>query len=316
MLRLTPASDLKHLQEKQAAMTASGEHDRVCCICGSPCPDTPPSARAQNRIICVRCSARGAKPPPLSTPVATDDDGEIGIEGIDESQMQRIVQSESIRASGADTVPDSGGSTPPPPPPHKPGPFCPYCKYDLAGLRATVCPECGKTVKFKDSRKRMKAMNDLEFKAYSRRQALRAGIMLFAGLLIMVIVRIAQGNPGWLADDFTTAGLAAAAGALVFYLYCLIWAGFDAPAWLAILRLAGIYSVLAAVWTLFFPSAVCFLPIPSCLYAFAVPSLMVAALALLLQSEAEMELADGGIIAILSAGAIIATISIANHLGL
>ena len=101
----------------------SGGVPKTCCICGAACPDTPPMRDPLRRVMCVKCSAAGAKLPPVREAApAAPESGLIGLENIGPDELERLMEAEAAAAGSAATLAPS-----PPPASTGQGRKCPYC---------------------------------------------------------------------------------------------------------------------------------------------------------------------------------------------
>ncbi len=233
---------------------------KICAVCGEDCSDRPRVKDKAGRYYCKPCEVKraagsgvAAAPPTTSTMLLATDDAEdlIQIEeahvaagkacpvcmlkisadavvcvhcGYDERKgIQSSTLVEGKRAGdGRVTLP------------------CAKCGYDLTGLHAPRCPECG-TIVGTTHRERIdsKVSRDVV-----RREYTKPVVMFAVGLGGVSLIHVLTGAPGEILWSLASYAIALPIGLAVLWLCCLGWIGFGAPFHLDALRLAGIYAAL------------------------------------------------------------------------
>ncbi|MCW5775946.1 MAG: hypothetical protein KIS87_05875 [Phycisphaeraceae bacterium] len=117
---------------------------------------------------------------------------------------------------------------------------CAKCGYDLTGLHAPQCPECG-TIVGTTHRERIDSTVSRDV---VRREYTKPLVMLAVGLIGVVVFHVLNGEPGAILLYFASYAIALPIGLAVLWFCCLGWIGFGAPFHLDALRLAGIYAML------------------------------------------------------------------------
>lgn len=117
---------------------------------------------------------------------------------------------------------------------------CKQCEYDLTGLKALVCPECGTRNTLPSRSEYLNEVSEEVARWEYRKPALMAVIGF---VLSLIITAIADGwaNAAWFAAIFPVR-VGVATGA--FVLCGLMWVGLDAPLKLTLLRFAGILGLV------------------------------------------------------------------------
>ncbi len=128
---------------------------------------------------------------------------------------------------------------------------CPHCGYDLRGLRAMRCPECGKAITSASGLKRpwSRRLRDEQLaRDLQRIDYLRPLIMIPAAAFVMT-VGVALIEKSWedLARLWITLIGGWIVGIVVYLAYGLIWLGFDSPWKLLVLRIGAVYFCTEAL---------------------------------------------------------------------
>lgn len=242
---------------------------KLCVDCGKDCADTKRVKDRQGRYHCQDCvDARAAKraadrPATAPIPVAGADALPIEIDPVDPTPvgtnelcagcgMPR--SSNAIvclgcgfnHRSGRFTSEELAAAQDPDKPVKKKKYLCRNCEYDLTGLAGARCPECG-TINTRETGKldREKLRRDIVRNAYL--QPVIVGAIGLVGLGIGAVATQSLQDLGWWA---LWLGFCAIFGTGVYFLYCLMWSGFDMPMHMAMMRLFAVYCVCAAVDTL------------------------------------------------------------------
>lgn len=121
---------------------------------------------------------------------------------------------------------------------------CPRCRYDLRGLRADRCPECGLQL---TSRARRDAQ--------SLREGARAGSWLDRKAIIMAMIGLAVSAGVWywragatgLAIFGIDFGLTVVLGWVVFFACSVLWIGFDQPLRTTLVQTVGAFGFFAGL---------------------------------------------------------------------
>jgi hypothetical protein len=120
---------------------------------------------------------------------------------------------------------------------------CTKCGYSLDGLKSPQCPECG-TINTRETGK-------LDRRQLSRQIVrdtyLKPAIIAVIGLVGLAIVAAVHRSPVlgaayaiWIAGSVLL-------GTGVYFMFCLMWAGFDAPMHLAAIRLVAVFGMTTFV---------------------------------------------------------------------
>lgn len=270
----------------------------TCCICGVPCPGTPPSARAGGRRICLKCSASGARPP--AQHLGRDDDRDdgagaaIAVEGLSQVQLEALTRAQES-----------------PPPPRGPRPAdharkhgtnvtCMHCGQDVTGVRSATCPACGELSQPRTSQGRIAAENRKDYAQARRAHNIRTVTLACAGIVVTLLVRLVQQEWNLLYVDARYLGVGIPAALVVYYLSCLIFIGIDTPVLTNMVRLG---SVLVACNALL--AVLVALPASGCITLIVAPTVVLTAYIMLLKTELELDQMDAGLMGILSCGVMV-----------
>ncbi len=164
---------------------------------------------------------------------------------------------------------------------------CPQCRYDLRGLRADICPECGLKLTYGARRRAQDLREGRKSSGWFDRKAV---VMALIGLAVSsAILGIQHGPVGLMVFgiDFV---FTVVIGWLVFFVSSVVWIGFDQPLRTTVLQTIGAFGFFAGVAVL-----LSLIPIPgliTSLIAFAV-------LAGVLSDLLELDFQDAAIIALL-----------------
>lgn len=122
---------------------------------------------------------------------------------------------------------------------------CLHCGYDLRGLKAFVCPECGKTLKGRSWRRDRDA---LMAKDAQRIDYLKPLVMIPVCAVVMTgAVAVIQRSWEDMARLWITLGAGWLIGMVVYAAYGLIWLGFESPWRLTVLRIGAAYFCTEAL---------------------------------------------------------------------
>ena len=266
---------------------------KICVKCGTDCAGKPRTKDSKGRYMCRPCA--DAVEQARAEPAPGEDDGAIPVEGIDASAIGSILAAESsVRAAprvvviDAAVVPGGDEACPACGAGMRAGAMkckacgfdrragleggkgkvgttgkCSGCGYDLKGIKASRCPECGKILPPSELAGRVgrREVYEADSRSTARNEYLRPLIMMGIGLGGTAIFVACGGhnvNPYWLFGLKGGSGVSAG-GALIGYgllwgvstvatfiaycLLCVMWIGFDAPHHLNFMRLAGVIAV-------------------------------------------------------------------------
>ncbi len=164
---------------------------------------------------------------------------------------------------------------------------CPQCRYDLRGLRADVCPECGLKLTYGAMRRAQDLREGKKSGGWFDRKAV---LMAIIGLAVSAtIMGIRFGSVGLVVFGIDFA-FTIVVGWLVFFVCSILWIGFDQPLRTTVLQTIGAFGFFAGIAVL-----LNLIPIPgivTSLIAFAV-------LAGVLSDLLELDFQDAAIIALL-----------------
>ncbi|MCL4743118.1 MAG: hypothetical protein KJZ54_13050 [Phycisphaerales bacterium] len=287
---------------------------KICAICGEDCSDRPRVKDRAGRYYCKPCEVKAASRPGVAAPApaatvstailaAESDEDFIPIEeahvagekacpvcmlkisadavvcvhcGYDERKgIQSSTLVEGKRAGdGRVTLP------------------CAKCGYDLTGLHAPRCPECG-TFVGTTHRERIDSKVSREV---VRREYTKPVVMFGVGTLATLGYFTAVGSPLAIVPFLIVTAMALPIGMIVLWLCCLGWIGFNAPFHLNALRLIGIYSVVAFVLvvTSMLPFRIFWIGAAGAIYAWLLAEMM------------DMDRSDGAIVALLTFASMLA----------
>ena len=281
---------------------------KICAICGEDCSDRPRVKDRTGRYYCKPCEAKAAvaagvaAAAPAATTSATipTPDETYDLIEIDEPHVagekacpvcmlkisadavvcvhcgydeRKGIQSSTLvegkrTADGRVTLP------------------CAKCGYDLTGLHAPVCPECG-TIVGTTHRERIDSTVSREV---ARREYTKPIVMFVAGTLATLGYYALIGRPLAVAPSLIVTAIALPVGMIVLWLCCLGWIGFNAPFHLNALRLVGMYAVVAflLVATSWLPYRFIWIGVCGMLYAWLMAEMM------------DMDRSDAAIISLLT----------------
>jgi hypothetical protein len=193
--------------------------------------------------------------------------------------------------SGAAPAPDADA-------PPKP---CAFCNYDLRGIAGSNCPECGK-LQPKHSRR---ARDELLARDATRHDIKRCSIYIAAAVLLITSLAFFGNGGDLLSVAWTLLYFgAASATAILVYLGCgLIWLGLDGG--LGLLSLRVVAAVSVAYLMSFLSGLLMYLF--ACLGYFSMV-LPLVAYAAMLWEMCDLDLQDGILVALLTAGAVAAVL--------
>jgi hypothetical protein len=187
------------------------------------------------------------------------------------------------------------GGTPDAPDPAGPPRPCAFCQYDLRGIPGGKCPECGKL----QPRNSRRSRDELLAKDATRHDIKRCSIYIAAAVVVLAGISFWSGgitDVGWTMFYFA----AAAITAVLVYLGCgLIWLGLDGG--LALLSLRVTAAVSAAYLMALASGFLMYLF--ACLGYFSM-ILPLVAYAAMLWELCDLDLQDGIIVALLTAGGV------------
>lgn len=280
---------------------------KICAVCGEDCSDRPRVKDRAGRYYCKPCEVKraaetvvavGSASTTSTTLLAVDDaEGVIPIEeahvaaekacpvcmlrisadavvcvhcGYDERKgIQSSTLVEGKRAGdGRVTLP------------------CAKCGYDLTGLHAPRCPECG-TIVGTTHRERIDSTVSRDV---ARREYTKPMVMFAVGTLATFGYFVAIGQPLAIVPFLIATAMALPVGMVVLWLCCLGWIGFNAPFHLNALRLIGIFAVVGFVFvaTSWLPYRFIWLGVSGMIYAWLMAEMM------------DMDRSDGAIVALLT----------------
>ncbi len=120
---------------------------------------------------------------------------------------------------------------------------CSKCGYSLDGLKTPQCPECG-TI---NTRERGKLDRQSLSRQIVRDTYLKPAIIALIAIVGLAVLALVQRSPVfalfcgvWIAGSVIV-------GTGVYFMFCLLWAGFDAPMHIAAIRLAAVYGMTTLV---------------------------------------------------------------------
>lgn len=116
---------------------------------------------------------------------------------------------------------------------------CGQCGYDLRGITAPTCPECGASA-MAPTRQEKDRENS---KAVAKEAYLKPLVYFAVGYLGVCFIAGLQGGVGHVLFYSISLAIQIPIGVAVFWACCLVWIGFDAPIHLTAIRVAGIYAL-------------------------------------------------------------------------
>lgn len=125
---------------------------------------------------------------------------------------------------------------------------CQECGADLTGLATPRCPACGK-VELGDRSLRA-AREEREMRSMVRRSWISPIIMIAMGMAIMLTIYSQRAGAGGMVYYLASFGVSLAIGLFVYFVCSVMWIGFDEPAPLTALRLAGVYALADVAYSL------------------------------------------------------------------
>lgn len=164
---------------------------------------------------------------------------------------------------------------------------CPQCRYDLRGLRADICPECGLKLTYGALRRAQDLREGRKTDGWFDRKAV---VMALIGLAVSATILGYQHGPVGLMVFGIDFVFTVVIGWLVFFVSSIVWIGFDQPLRTTVLQTIGAFGFFTGVAVL-----LNLIPIPgliTSLIAFAV-------LAGVLSDLLELDFQDAAIIALL-----------------
>ncbi len=163
---------------------------------------------------------------------------------------------------------------------------CAKCGYDLTGLHAPRCPECG-TIVGTTHRERIDSTVSRDV---ARQEYTKPIVMFAVGTLATLGYFVLTGRPLAIVPYLIGTAMALPVGMIVLWLCCLGWIGFNAPFHLNALRLMGIYAVVGFVLvaTSWLPYRFIWLGVSGMIYAWLLAEMM------------DMDRSDGAIVALLT----------------
>lgn len=246
-------------------MTPNTSPAKICRICKHDCSAVRRVKDRAGNYVCQPClDARSgttrADSGQDSIPAVPDDGGiiPIDLEGIPLPGTNELCpgcgmpsSSNAVvclgcgfnRRTGMFTADELNAAQDPTKPVRKKKFSCSKCGYSLDGLKSPQCPECG-TINTRETGK-------LDRRSLSR-QIVRDTYMKPAIIAIIAIVGLAiiatvHRSPAYAA--FTAIWIAGSVllGTGVYFMFCLLWAGFDAPMHIAAIRLLAVYGMTTLV---------------------------------------------------------------------
>lgn len=141
---------------------------------------------------------------------------------------------------------------------------CPHCGYSLQGLKARKCPECGK-IPYKSKKDELLE----ESKRTSRNAYLIPIASMAVGLPVMMLLAwLFHGGPAVVGILILWA-VCVPVGFIAYMIVCAVWAGFDAPIHLSLLRLGAVFAVGAVAHMMLSPISVGWIGVAIQLIVFA-----------------------------------------------
>lgn len=229
--------------------------DKTCIYCGVDCGDRPRVKDARGRYACRACAAAApaaVEPIDLTLPEPSDPPGaDADIYALaDPTPAAASPAPRSCPGCGAILTPDAricvgcgydertgvkiGAAG---------GPRCAGCGYDMAGLKTTKCPECGKrNAPAASGAGRRERERQLAAEA-ARMEYIRPALYLAVGTIGTMLLYIIRGHTSILVAFPVGLSIMTAAGVVAFYAMSLFMWGFDAPLGLITIRLAGIFAL-------------------------------------------------------------------------
>lgn len=246
-------------------MTLNTSPAKICRLCKQDCSAVPRVKDPAGNYVCRACVnariGRDASESAESAGTATaHDDGIIPIdfEGAPLPSTNELcagcgmpASSNAVvclgcgfnRRTGVFTADELNAAQDPGKPLRKKKFSCSQCGYSLDGLKTPRCPECG-TINTRETGK-------LDRRSLSRQIVretyLKPAILAVVAIIGLVIVAIVHRSPMLGAAYAIWIAASAVLGTGVYFLFCLLWTGFDAPMHLATIRLFAVFGMATLV---------------------------------------------------------------------
>lgn len=273
---------------------------KICVKCGTDCAGKPRTKDSKGRYMCRPCA--DAVEQARAEPAPGEDDGAISVEGIDASAIGSILAAESsVKAAprvvviDAAEVPGGDEACPACGAGMRAGAMkckacgfdrragleggkgkvgttgkCSGCGYDLKGIKAARCPECGKILPPPMTSREASRREHLEkdSKTAARNMYLRPIVLILVGLSGLSTFILAGGHNAGLAMWFGSRapamstqqgfiayfldyGLTVVAAYAVYWVMCVMWIGFDEAQHVIFLKIMGALAISKALLALY-----------------------------------------------------------------
>jgi hypothetical protein len=236
---------------------------KVCVLCGLDCAGRPRVRDQHGKYRCEECLS--GKRAPALVPAIDPDDGIIALADEPAEPDRRVAGGDTCAGCGRPmpgeaaicigcgynrstgsavrtTFTRDSGSTP------VKANTCTKCGYSLAGLRTGRCPECGTVNRDPKYDRRERELR--ESARLARMSWVQPVVMIAMGLGVMLALAAWQGGPGGMAEYLVSFGVSLGIGLAIYMMCSAMWIGFDVPAPITALRLAGVYALADVAYTL------------------------------------------------------------------
>jgi hypothetical protein len=239
------------------ATQPQGSKQRLCAVCGIDCTGKPRFKDPQGRYYCEPCQQKGAQKASAAAPVAVTpppaDDVLPDLAAL--AAVEQAAQGAVPVVPELQLAPEAPASGPAPkrlrdprlgPPPKKPA-KCKACGYDLKGLKADKCPECGAKIVARVKADELEELSRQVAREAYTKPLIYMGIGL-AGMATLLALTGA-GVSEWI-GAYVNWLVAIPVGLLAFWICCATFLGYDAPFHLTAMRLGGIFAITNMLWLL------------------------------------------------------------------
>jgi hypothetical protein len=237
---------------------------KVCILCKQDCSKKPRLRDPQGRYTCEACAneaeakaaaKKSATAPPPPPPDPEEPDLSYALE--EEQKVAAPLAADTASCMGCGVLMPPGalicthcgfdtrtGAPTKTSKKEKRGPKrCEKCGYDLTGLKKPKCPECGHVFTLGRDLKKERAEDNRQTIRWAYIKPL---ITIAAGLALMCIIAASRGGEAYVIGYLIKYAAGFPIAAMVFWICCLMWVGFDAPLHLMLLRMAGVCAVTDA----------------------------------------------------------------------
>ncbi|HYF15597.1 MAG TPA: hypothetical protein VD971_11055 [Phycisphaerales bacterium] len=229
------------------ATQPQGSKQRLCTVCGIDCTGKPRFKDPQGRYYCEPCqktaarpaAAAGAAAPPVDD-VLPDLAALAAVEKAAQGAVPVVPELQLAPEAPAAPAPKRVRDPRLGPPPKKPA-KCKQCGYDLKGLKADKCPECGAKIVAKVKSDELEELSrEIARQAYIK-PLIYTAIGLGGTAAILAISGV--GAREWI-GVYVNWLVSIPIGLLAFWICCATFLGYDAPFHLTALRLGGIFAMV------------------------------------------------------------------------